>query len=330
MVDFFFLLSGFIMMHVYGPAFERALSWREFGRFMQARFARIYPLHLFTFLVLLVEYRILFYGKPLEGFLPYVYNPNAIITNLLLLQSMGFHPFINWNVPAWSISTEWWMYVLFPVVFLGFRNLHLWKLIVIFLAIVAGYLAVFYLLYPLSKAASPFPSSLDNSLDVTYDYGFIRCFFGFVLGMWLYELYRRRWLETILRSDLLFPVTVLVVWLLMHYAMPDYLVVFCFAALLLMTVYNAGRVNQLLSTRPLLFLGDISYSIYLLHAPILFIGLDLAHIYAPGFIFDSSPWQATFYIVLFLLILVGLSVLSYYAVELPMRKWLGPGKRMKS
>src|ERR1700750_78824 len=48
MVDFFFILSGFIMCHVYGNRFLKDVRVTEFKKFTIARFSRVYPLHLFT------------------------------------------------------------------------------------------------------------------------------------------------------------------------------------------------------------------------------------------------------------------------------------------
>src|SRR3984885_11887402 len=54
MVDLFFVMSGFIMLHVYGASFRNRLRWVSVRKFFVARFARTYPLHLFTLLLLVV------------------------------------------------------------------------------------------------------------------------------------------------------------------------------------------------------------------------------------------------------------------------------------
>ncbi|WP_298350097.1 acyltransferase [Runella sp.] len=56
MVDFFFVLSGFIMCHVYANRFITSVSKNEFKHFTIARFARVYPLHLFTLLYCILLY----------------------------------------------------------------------------------------------------------------------------------------------------------------------------------------------------------------------------------------------------------------------------------
>ncbi len=52
MVDFFFVLSGFVMCHVYGKWFSHSVDSFSFKKFTIARFARVYPLHFFTLLYL--------------------------------------------------------------------------------------------------------------------------------------------------------------------------------------------------------------------------------------------------------------------------------------
>jgi peptidoglycan/LPS O-acetylase OafA/YrhL len=109
-VDLFFVLSGFILSHVYLNAFgERRASYRGF---LWARLARIYPLHLAILLMLagiaLIAGAI---GLHLSGQLA-VWP--SIPGQLLLLQAWGTTPRGGWNHPAWSISAEWLAYLAFP------------------------------------------------------------------------------------------------------------------------------------------------------------------------------------------------------------------------
>ena len=95
-----------------------------------------------------------------------------LVTNLFLLQSMGLHSGLTWNGPSWSISTEWWTYVTFALVcaWLGMRN---WMLVL------AALVAPVVLLH-LSH----------TGMDTTYDWGLIRCVFGFALGVACFRIYQ--------------------------------------------------------------------------------------------------------------------------------------------
>src|SRR3712207_4540408 len=53
-VDFFFILSGFILSYVYGESFEKGFSGSAYKKYLKARVARVYPLHLFTLLWTLI------------------------------------------------------------------------------------------------------------------------------------------------------------------------------------------------------------------------------------------------------------------------------------
>jgi peptidoglycan/LPS O-acetylase OafA/YrhL len=115
MVDFFFVLSGFIMCYVYGKDFADSVTGAKFRRFIGARFARVYPLHVLTLCLMALT----FWVSAKVGLpdLPALTTENSIysfVTNLFLLHSMNLHGWFTWVHASWSISTEWWMYMIFP------------------------------------------------------------------------------------------------------------------------------------------------------------------------------------------------------------------------
>src|SRR4030095_14906992 len=115
MVDFFFILSGFIMSHVYGNRFISRVKSGDFKKFTIARFSRVYPLHfatlLFTIFILFLFGTL---GVPKNPILQVDNNAYSVVTNLLLLHSMNFDKWFTWVHASWSISTEWWAYMIFP------------------------------------------------------------------------------------------------------------------------------------------------------------------------------------------------------------------------
>lgn len=112
MVDLFFVLSGFVMMHVYAKHLTKPV---HFLGFLQNRLARIYPLHLATFLIYLAI-GVLSWRKLIPVDNPEKYDPSAILPNLLMLHAWGTTRDITFNYPSWSISAEWAAYLLFPLV----------------------------------------------------------------------------------------------------------------------------------------------------------------------------------------------------------------------
>ncbi|MES2070053.1 MAG: acyltransferase [Pseudomonadota bacterium] len=110
-VDLFFVLSGFIMAYVYG---RKSVSHQFMGfykKFILTRLARVYPLHLVTLAATLLLVLVL------PGFresYPQFFTKTSFILNLFLIQNWGFVG-ISWNTASWSISAEWFMYLLFPI-----------------------------------------------------------------------------------------------------------------------------------------------------------------------------------------------------------------------
>jgi len=328
-VDFFFLLSGFIIMHVYGKSFSNGLNFQNFKQFMRARFARIYPLHIFSFLSVIALF-IWYRGHyELNAIDKINFDLKAIPTNLLLLQSMGFHKYLSWDTPSWSISTEWWMYVAFPFVLVPFRKVVAWKKRAVLLFIIIGYLFIIYYLYPLSKAASPFPSAEKNYLlDVTYDYGFFRCFLGFLFGMLLYEFYRIKWGYSYLKKSGALLLSTAIIFVALSLKIPDIITVMIFGSIILMSAYTEGAGKLFLNLKPLVFLGDISYSLYLMHMPLLFLMLFLAKKYP--MMISTSLAVSWLYFLAYLASVMIISTLTYNFVEVPMRKRINPSLHQRN
>ncbi len=322
-VDFFFLLSGFIMMHVYAESFEKGIK-ENFFKFMRSRFARIYPLHIFSFLSMVAFYfwyRANFTLYPADYI--HTFNAGAIWTNLLLLQSMGIEKNLSWNSASWSISVEWWMYVVFPFLLIPFRKITDWKKIFIFFGVIAGYMFIIYYLYPLSAATNgTLDPSIRYTLDVTYDYGFVRCFFGFLFGMLIYELYRVGWGQRYLHTNIAWLLVMAAVITIMTVSVPDIFPIIVFAAVILVSVYTEGIGKYILNLKPLIYLGDISYSLYLMHLPIMYFLFNYFKRF-PNIKLENLSWGvAWIYALIYLAVVICISALTYRFIEVPMRQKL--------
>src|SRR5690606_3845377 len=118
-VDLFFMLSGFVLAHVYHADFTRFDPGR-YRDFLAARVARLYPLHLLVLLAFVVTaiagrlFEFVLTGQferlPLDG----AHSITALLANLLMLQGLAAGE-LSWNYPAWSISVEFFAYLLFPL-----------------------------------------------------------------------------------------------------------------------------------------------------------------------------------------------------------------------
>lgn len=108
-LDFFFILSGFVMAHAYND--PGRFTYRKY---ILRRFFRIYPLHLLTLLSLVL---IVAVGSWLgvEASNPERYSLDALWMHLTLVHAWPADPSITYNVPSWSVSAEWFVYLLFPL-----------------------------------------------------------------------------------------------------------------------------------------------------------------------------------------------------------------------
>ena len=111
-VDLFFVLSGFVIADNY-QHFFKAWDFGKYWRFQLVRLGRIYPVHFVMLLATLVIITV-------AGVVGYQrttavldYSLGALVANLLLIQAWGF-PQYSWNWVAWTISAEWFAYLIFP------------------------------------------------------------------------------------------------------------------------------------------------------------------------------------------------------------------------
>src|SRR6185437_11636585 len=110
-VDVFFVLSGFILSHVYGNTFVNGVNSEDLRTYGVARFARIYPLHLLTLLMMLGAYwfslRVGVSPTETSG-----YSLEGLILSLLLINE--WFGVVAPNPGSWSISVEFASYLVFP------------------------------------------------------------------------------------------------------------------------------------------------------------------------------------------------------------------------
>ena len=308
-VDFFFILSGFLLALLYGALIrEKALSKKDF---LIRRFARIYPLHLVV-LLLFVMVQLAVYLKGTTDAFSGQFSLTDLWRSLFLVHAIQLHPtYTPWNGPSWSISAEWCAYILFPLfVWLVYRLREGIRQIVFW---VCG----FTVLAVVENATS-------RQLDLTGYLGLIRCFVEFSMGIMLYATAYHsplmlKWLATS-KSQLLLMLALLVS---LHFERADLTSV----ALMVLIVASVSRqetaVTRALSHPWLFFLGTISYSIYMVHW-LVFSLVDKAARLAMGIevrdIDSGLPLLAVILVCSGLVLIT--SVLSFRLVEEPLRKWL--------
>jgi peptidoglycan/LPS O-acetylase OafA/YrhL len=316
MVDLFFIMSGFIISHVYQQGFQSGLTAKRFKRFIVARFARVYPLHLFTLLILILL-------APLTGGWDPVDDPAAIPTNLLLIHSFGIHKVFTWNVPSWSISAEWWAYMVFPflVIFI-YRKKEL-AISLLGLFVTVAYIAIMFWL-PRHDPFDP-KAVVPHDLNVSFDYGYLRGLAGFVIGMLLFKVYEKGLFWKIFQKDITAVIVILATLFCLHIGLNDGFYIILFAVIVFAFALNNERLNILCNNRIAQYLGNISYSIYLVQvfpAITSWIGLKLPGVHYANNSASTSFWIGLGYCLIYLMVVIGLSSLTYFGIEKPCRKFI--------
>jgi peptidoglycan/LPS O-acetylase OafA/YrhL len=302
-VDIFFVLSGFILAMIYRDWFSGAVSRRSYGKFLQRRFARIYPLHCFMLLLVIaaVCVALVFRLHTVNGLERYDFS--SLPAYFLLVQAWGFlgdNPG-DWNPPAWSVSIEALAYLVFPAfIWLTSRaeKVRPWL-------VFAAVAACGFLLNALTHwglAAIP---------------GIARGLSEFALGCATLPLLNgavARWLKS--GSGSLAAVTAVAVCFALT---PDTgFIIGLVTAPLLLSLCGENPVSRFLGNPVVFFLGEISFSIYLghfLYSTIAYRLVSIAWMASGGAALAAGLCA----IVAFVL---AASTLTYFAVERPGRDLL--------
>ena len=308
-VDLFFILSGFIICHIYGEQLGSNIQIYSIKNYLVARFFRIYPLHLFTLILLIGCVMVVSTYAPavIDDSWNVYFDWQALISNLLLTNAMNQHTYLSWNIVSWSIGAEWWTYI-YAICLLYFLGNNTIKHSIIITAI--SFIGLFCLVYFSPK----------NNLDITFDFGFLRCLLEFTLGVTSYKAYKQNLGKNIFQRDRYFVFTVLAILIIFHWRMNDLLIIPLFSMLVLCAAYNQRSVLQILSSSFLQYLGKISYSIYLMHGVwFMVFWFSLPVIKRIWLIESLSLGQTVIYVISFMTLTIVSANYSYRYIEVPFR-----------
>lgn len=286
-VGFFFLLSGFVLTLNYGDHFLNGVHHPIIRSYLVARLARIYPLYLLALiLAIAMAARLAMVGVPPwnDGTL----SQYTLTTLLSLLAVQAWVPNLItqqlFNAPAWSVSTELFFYLLFPWIVgpllrlarrAGALQVGIW----IYGLQLLGYLAVAYLIYSHGR--------MDNNWLLLLDRLPLLRLAEFATGILVCYRLQQGMPPTNKAPYLQKSVTLGVVLLAAHliWFIPTdgnglsfwrwafdhgraYLLgIPIFAAIILLLSNTRQPITRLLTTTPVVLLGEASYALYLLHWP---------------------------------------------------------------
>ncbi|HVL75323.1 MAG TPA: acyltransferase [Noviherbaspirillum sp.] len=316
-VDLFFVLSGFIMCAAYG---RRLTGGEDLRVFLIRRIGRLFPLLVFSTLAFILAANAVVFAKRLlleRGYGAMLHNPDGlqwviptaseILATVTLTHSMGVFDDLILNTPSWSISVEFWAYVLFALLCLGLtgRNrLMMFGAVSVVAAVITVWASVTVHQCLVQRGC----------LSLTYDFGFPRAVFSFFLGALAFYASRHvRGMHGMLQAASL--VLLAVVFLVVDHA-PGiaFILPLVFALLILSVCSDEGPMSSLLRPRFFQLLGLWSYSIYLMHMPLLLFFENLSRRFDG--LFGGIAVMASF-----VAVLLAVSAWTYRYVEDPMRAW---------
>lgn len=255
-VDLFFILSGFVMALNYAHMFAAGWTLPSYLKFLGRRVARVYPLYLAGtlcgFVLVLLGWLEPLHYRGLFG---------NLLANIFMVQAWGYGP--SFDGPAWSISSEWAAYLIFPLLLVPtlFKKPAFSGLC----AVVSIGILVVLTVLPAHSIHNAQPNAVLDLHDSWVAIPVLRCVVEFTLGLVTYRLAASPFALRITRKSFLSIAVAVVALVLLMIPRADFWFVLLMP-LLLVTLASGDHLPQrLLSSGPAEYLGVLSYSIYLVH-----------------------------------------------------------------
>jgi peptidoglycan/LPS O-acetylase OafA/YrhL len=267
-VDLFFVLSGYVIAQNYAV---RLTDTTQVAAFTIRRFGRLWPLHIATSLFWFLGVNALQAAKLLADHLHsgLPHNPvrfvipttAELLATITMTQGLNLFDYLFGTVVSWTISDEFFIYLLFGAVCLLVRGTP--RLLAFALMVACAYAFAIYI-----DIAHMHCTANAKCFALTSQYGWLRCITGFFLGALLFLLRERPLLVSLAAHPLAQVSATIASLLLFAYAdaVPElaFSAPLVFAFLVATLCHDRGPVARTLGRWPFQRLGQLSYSIYLL------------------------------------------------------------------
>jgi len=296
-VDLFFVLSGFILTILYSGFFSPIV-------FLKLRFARIAPVYYLTlFFGIVLEFlKLLFPDLSTTQSFSGSNDFYSLLREVLLIQSLPIFSNTSFDPPNWSISSEAFAYLVMSL----------------FLLISPARRLVFWTVMFISML---FISMSISQLNNAHELAIYRCFFGFSAGV-LVAHFINKW-ESLSFGSYSNLATLVIIILTIAYiwigGLPAFPPALFFSIILLALHCSKGELREyVFSNKTVVFLGDISLSLYLVHY---FIAMRFEEI---DVFFTKGEAQVELLFLSYLLVVIFMSFVMFRYYEVPLRKLLRP------
>ena len=261
-VEFFFVLSGFILTYAYGQRLKELWTLNGYGAFLRARLIRLYPLHLFMLAAvgaLILALHVIAASNGYHSIFEIRYHQDisakGLVLSLLLIQAWNTMDRLTWNGLSWFVSVEFALCLLFPIV-LRLAHGKAWRGFALMAAGVTGLLALLF--------------TSKHGLDLTFHDGVWRGLCDFSIGAGMAVLFVRARQRTI--PAWVHSAVQLILLALLVYAVEETgwshtrYDIFTVAPIMLLVfalAFDRGVVADALKTKVPQLLGEWSYAVYL-------------------------------------------------------------------
>lgn len=296
-VTLFFILSGFILTYNYANTFN-SLSLSNYLHFLGQRLARIYPVHIFT----LVSLLLLIVTANVAGYSlgsPERYTAGKFFEHLFLVNGWSLPINTSWNGVAWTLSVEWLCYLLFPILSVLWLKLKNPTVLIFMISLILSTL--------------PFMRPQGGVYEVIM----------FIVGVLLGKVYLTKfgskfnWETVVIGSSI-------GIILLGSAVSSSSLHTSTIAAFMVLFIYGlawneGGTVNKLLGSKAMIYWGYTSYSLYMVHTVVLLILRNIIPIKSG---LGQSPLLICVILLAYIFVMAVISRLVYVCIEEPGRLWM--------